>query len=47
MVRNHFNVSDTVHFKNYNYLCTPVKKELIMIKITFPDGSAKRITRKS
>jgi len=29
------------HFQNNNYLCTPVKRGFRMIKITFPDGSAK------
>jgi threonyl-tRNA synthetase len=27
--------------KKYNYLCTPIKRSFIMIKITFPDGSVK------
>ena len=27
--------------ENYNYLCTPIKKRILMIKITFPDGSVK------
>jgi threonyl-tRNA synthetase len=30
-----------IRLQNYTYLCTPIKKVFKMIKITFPDGSAR------